>query len=332
MTGKLSALASGADTAITKPLTRATSQAPRKAVLQGDPLPPAAPEAGASPGAGLTLTVEYLDVDINLIDVPDDRLRGADADWAEVIGASMDNSGQLQPIRVARKGDGRFELDFGLHRLAGARLKNWRTIAAGVISADALNRHQRRRTEIFENLIRNELGALQRALNLCEWKIVHEALYPEAKKGGNRGNQHVGGKKRQTEIISFSQEAAEKTGLSERAIEISVSIARGIGHDIRARLVGTWLANHQAGLRLLSEQSAEMQGRIVDLLFADPPQAASVPDALLLAQGKRLSSPSEKLFKSMAGGLVRLSKQQRSTLFEQFEDEIIADLKKRKRI
>lgn len=197
------------------------------------------PHTGA---AGPLLAVSYEVVDIDLIDVPADRLRTVDLQWAEVIGKAMDNAGQLQPIRVARKHDGRYELDFGLHRLTGARIVGWRQIVAGVVLVDDLSRQQRRQTEIFENLIRNELGALHRALNLCELKRVHEALYPETKKGGDRGNQHVGGKKRQSEKISFSQEAAEKTGLSERSIEIAVSIANGLSQEIRPRLVGTWLS------------------------------------------------------------------------------------------
>jgi ParB family chromosome partitioning protein len=64
--------------------------------------------------------------------------------------------------------------------------------------------------KIDENLIREELTVLERAEHLKRRKELCEAKYPETKKGGDKGNQYTDGKPRQSEIISFSQDTANK--------------------------------------------------------------------------------------------------------------------------
>lgn len=60
------------------------------------------------------------------------------------------------------------------------------------------------------------------SIYLKQRKEIYEAKYPEARKGGNRGNQYTGGKPRQSEIISFSQATAAKLGVSPRTIQQEV--------------------------------------------------------------------------------------------------------------
>jgi len=154
-------------------------------------------------------------------------------------------------------------------------------------------------------------------------------MYPESKKGGDRGNQHRGGKKRQSEIFSFSQEAAEKTGLSRRAIEIAVAIVAKLDPDVKLRLRGTWLENHQADLRKLSDVEPEWQHKICDLLFSTPPQATSVADATVLAEGRRLKTPAEKMYDATTGNWARLSDTMREAFLDQHEAQVRAHAKKR---
>jgi hypothetical protein len=87
-----------------------------------------------------------------------------------------------------------------------------------------------------------------------------------------------------------------------------VAIAAGLDPNTKARLRGTWLENHQAGLRQLSTQPAETQHRICDLLFAVPPEATSVAEAMALAEGRRLPSAAEKLVANVMNGFPTASR------------------------
>lgn len=268
-------------------------------------------------------------ISVELIDVPQDRLSTVRSARVETISKTSRAIGQIQPINVQAQESGRYLLIAGAKRLAAARLAGAGEIDARVIPAGALDAAGRRMIEVIENLDRQSLTKLERAEYLVALKQAHEALYPEAKKGGRRGNQHTGGQARQSEIFAFSQEAAEITGLSRRAIEVAVQIVGRLTSDSKARLRDTWLEEHQAGLKLLSEQASDVQVRILDILFATPPEAATVADALALAQGRRLLSTGEKLFASTLGNWSRLTERQRTDFLDTLEQAIRAHAKAR---
>ena len=290
-----------------------------------------APASSPRPAAGARTTLARFDrIAIALIDVPADRLRPVRQWRVETLRKEIGDGGQPQhPINVAAEATGRFTLISGAARLAAVELGGAHDIDARVIPASTLTTERRRLLEITENLNREELTKLERAENLVELKRVHEALHPETRKGGRRGNQHTGGVKRQSEIFAFSQEAAEITGLSRRAIEAAVAIVAGLSNASKARLRGTWLEDHQAGLKLLSEQTPHVQDRICDMLFAVPPEAATVADALVLAEGRRLPTTAEKLFASTVGNWSRLSARQRADFLDSHEPAIREHARKR---
>lgn len=271
------------------------------------------------------MAVQYQRIPLARIVVSDDRLRKTDPAKVDALAHAFSINGQSQPIRVASTADGDFLLDIGLHRLEAARKLGWSHIWAGVVSVIDATVHERRLQEIFENLIRAELTALDRAIALTELKAVHEALHPEAKRGGDRKSQAVKNKsKNQTTTLGFRSDVAEKTGLSETAIDRAVAIAKGLSSGIRGRLQGTWLADHQAGLQTLSQQPETIQRQVLDILFATPPGAGSVADALALAEGKRLPSAAERQFRSVGEGLARLKPALRRQLYAAHEAEILA--------
>lgn len=75
------------------------------------------------------------------------------------------------------------------------------------------------------NVARNDLGALELAGELKRRKEVYEALHPDTRKGV------AGGKARQgtaTDNLSFAEDTAKKTGLSERTVQRAVQIAEKI--------------------------------------------------------------------------------------------------------
>ncbi|RJG46472.1 ParB N-terminal domain-containing protein [Mesorhizobium sp. DCY119] len=269
----------------------------------------------------MKLQVQFKRVPIDLIDVPADRLRQVKAWRVETLRAEIGDGGQPQhPINVAAEETGRFTLISGATRLAALDLGGAAEIDVRAIPASLLTPESRRLLEITENLNREELTKLERAENLVELKRVHELLYPASRKGGDRRSAKAkAARADQSEIFAFSSEAAEMTGLSRRAIEVAVAIMRGLADGTKARLRNTWLEDHQAGLKLLSEQPHDVQARICDMLFASPPAAGSVADALTLIEGRRLLSPAEKLFASTVGNWSRLSGRQRADFLDAHE-------------
>lgn len=264
---------------------------------------------------------EYRRISVDQIDVPEDRVRAIKPDRVQVLSSDIKANGLLQPIGVVEEETGRFTLIFGAHRLAACDLNGWNEIDARVQPHNWIKPQQRRVDEIMENLNREGLTMLERAESLAHLKELHEELYPDTRKGV------AGGKARQktaSEIFSFAKDAAEKTGLSRRSIEIAVAMVTKLAPDVKPRLRDTWLESHQAGLRQLSEQPAELQHQVCDLLLATPPEAGSVADAIILAEGRRLPTGQEKLLSSVINNFARLSDRDRKALFDAHEDAIRA--------
>lgn len=219
--------------------------------------------------------IETIEIAVDQVD-DKNRLRLVDQDWVEALAESITNIGQKEPIEIVaqkRKGQLPYRLISGAHRLAACRLSGLDTIRAEVKTPETDNPDlEIRLHEIDENLIRNELNALDRAVFLGERKKVYEAMYPETARGGDRGNQHTGGKERQTEIISFSQATAEKIDLGERTIRRATRIFEGLSAEVRARIHGTPLARKEGELYQLTQYDRDRQLTILDMCLrkADP--------------------------------------------------------------
>ena len=198
-------------------------------------------------------------IKIDLIDSAG-RLRGADPAYVEGLAESIRVSGLDNPISVRPIGD-RYQLVAGLHRLEAHRFLELPEIMATVLD---VSEDEARLIEIDENLFRKQLTPLDRAIFLASRREIYLRLNPDATRGGDRGNQHSGG--RQSDTMSFSRATAEKMDLSERTIERSVQIAERIPRDLLTALADTPLANNQKELLRLSGSSEEMQRQIVDRL------------------------------------------------------------------
>lgn len=211
------------------------------------------------------------------------RLRPIDESWAALLAENIGASGRLRhPIELRPHPQGGYQLVAGAHRLRAAELLGWDMVPAVVIEASD---DEARLAEIDENLIRHELNPLDRAVFLAERKALYERLHPQARRGGDRGNQHTGG--RQTDIVSFSQDTAERCGLTERTIRRAVMIAEKLPQPLRKRLAGTSLAQKQSELLALAKLAPDEQEACVDLLLAEDPAAQTVAEARKQVVGTR---------------------------------------------
>lgn len=274
------------------------------------------------PQQAALLTVRTEQVPTNRISIPNDYPRQVDADWVNVLADAMREAGQLQAIRVIEHEDGRFELNFGLGRLMAADALGWDTIRADIVAANDVEGGRKRVSTLFENLVRQDFNALERALALSELKDIHEQLYPETKNGGDtKGKQDVAGKNAK---LAFFWEAAERTGLSERAVFRAVAIAKGLTETSLARIRGSWLASNQAQLQAVAALTVYQQGAVLDLLLAEAPEVTNVTDALELLRNGKLAKPEDRAFNKLVENLTRMKPAARERLFITFESEILA--------
>lgn len=205
--------------------------------------------------------------DISAIDTSN-RLRPVDPSRVEALAASFSEIGQQQPIVVRPMADGAngVILVAGAHRIAAARLLGWTEIAAIWLDLDEASA---RLVEIDENLIRNELSEIDRALSLAERKRIYEALHPETKHGGKRPKKAADQVANLATWARFSKDAAKRTGMSERTVQRAVDLVASLSPDAIALIRGTKLADNQAQLQALAALDPVDQVTVAGLIAAN---------------------------------------------------------------
>jgi N6-adenosine-specific RNA methylase IME4 len=174
--------------------------------------------------------------------------------------------GLLHPIVVTPTARSKYALVAGLHRVEACRSLGWKTVPATVLRTSSL---QAQLATIDENIVRNELTALQRADALLDRKRIYEAIH-----GTLKGRP----RKRET-ISSFSSDAARKTGLTPRSVRHEIQIATALPAEVKTLVSQTWVADHKQGLLKLARLPQREQFAVARALASG--RAKSVRDALL---------------------------------------------------
>jgi len=260
----------------------------------------------------------YQSIPLDQIDATE-LARPIDPTRVEVLAKLIDARGLQQPIGVVPDEE-RFVLVFGAHRLEAVKSLGWTEIDARVCEIEGMtDPNQCTIDRVMENLGRGELNALERAEHLDALKRAYEAVYPTAKHGGDRKSKDA---QDQVAMFAIRSEMAEKCGLSDRSIRMAIAICKGLHVTTRYKIHGTWLASHQAGLKLLSEQNPIIQGNILDILFAEDPKETTVADALIRANGERKIPVEEKRLSTVRDYMGRMKSTERTAIFQTFEDEV----------
>ncbi|PIE15917.1 MAG: chromosome partitioning protein ParB [Rhodobacterales bacterium] len=221
------------------------------------------------------------------------RLRPVSEAGVESLIASIKELGVIKdPIHVRRKGrgeDATLALMAGGHRLEAARRLGWETIPARVWT-DVTDDFARL-MEIDDNLSGADLSNLELSVFLAERKRVYERLHPETRNGANGGR---GGKRNETEIISFSKSVAEKRELSARHIRNFVRIGSTLSPREVAELSAIETPPKLKDLMALAKIvepiiRADVVGRLVS------GESKSVTEALDVLQPKRTPPVRDKV-------------------------------------
>lgn len=274
-------------------------------------------------------TKEVRDIPLSEIDIPENRARSFDPDEAKALSFIIATTGLQNPIRVRAVGN-RFRLVAGRKRLEAIRLLEWEAIPSTV--STAATDDDARLEEVMENLGRYDLNKLDRCQHLYELKLVYERLHPEAKHGGDRKSeiktQNLRLDPESPEIFGFAATMAEKIGMSRRSIELAVEIWTGLTPESRQRLAGTRLANHQSGLKELSEQSPAAQAGVLDLLLSEPAAASTVSEAVTIVRKGTVMTPAEKKLETVKRTLNSLPAPVADAAVSAQVDARIAEMKK----
>lgn len=182
--------------------------------------------------------------------------------------------GLLNPITVKPQPESQvtgrsegFTLIAGMHRLEACKQLGWETIPAVVLTVEPTVRDI---AEIDENIVRNELTALERAEQLLKRKLLYEALYPDAPRhGGDRkskGNNFrlIDGESAAEDVeetisLTFTEATAQATGLTARSIRYDTAIAEKIADGVKEKIRGTELEDSKTDLIALSRMTPGQQ-------------------------------------------------------------------------
>ncbi|MCB1470846.1 MAG: ParB/RepB/Spo0J family partition protein, partial [Rhizobiaceae bacterium] len=163
---------------------------------------------------------EFKVIRLDSILVPE-RLRAVEDDHALAIQASIVQHGLLNPITV-RGLDANttsFALVAGAHRFRAMELLGETDIEAIIVEADD---DEAVMLEVSENLFRNELSALDRAVFVISYREAWERKNGKIRRGGDQTAKLAESPIDQVlgeAAAGFSRHVADKLGLSQRAVE-----------------------------------------------------------------------------------------------------------------
>ena len=161
----------------------------------------------------------------------------------------------MNPITV----DADHTLVAGLHRLEAAKLLGWTEVECTVCELDGLHAEL---AEIDENVIRTGLSDLELSELLARRKKIYETLHPATiarNLPGHVSNYGSSSDKLTGKEKPFTQDTAEKMGVSPRTVERHVQIAENLTPETKEILRGADTKVTKQNLAKLSRLEPEQQ-------------------------------------------------------------------------
>ena len=158
--------------------------------------------------------------------------RPANLDGIKELVRSISEVGLLNSITI----DQEHTLVAGLHRLEATKMLGWTEIECNICTLDAL---QTELAEIDENVVRTELSVIEYGELLERRKEIYESPHPETKAGQAQAagmNRAIGNNvtdKMSATLKSFSQDTADKLGVSPWTVERAIQMMNGLTEDTR---------------------------------------------------------------------------------------------------
>lgn len=202
------------------------------------------------------------------------RRRPIDPAEAAVIGASLKEHGQLQPIivRPTPAAARPYTLVIGGHRCVGAEIAALTHLDALVVKATTVEAQM---LEIVENLHRHDLSVLDRAFFVQGYRELFEQRYGKIEAGRPENGAKFALLTGEG-VSNFSDYIADKLGFSKRAAQYLGKISRDLHPDLRAALQGNPLANNQQKLLSFAKLEPKRQRQLAVALKHQPDPAKAL--------------------------------------------------------
>ncbi len=181
--------------------------------------------------------------------------REATSEDVQRLSESIAEVGMMNPITVTAD----HTLIAGLHRLEAAKKLGWTEVECRISDMDALHTEL---AEIDENVIRTGLSDLELSELLARRKKIYETLHPATiarNLPGHASNYESSSDKLTGEEKPFSQDTAEKMGVSPRTVERHVQIGENLTPETKKILRGTDMRITKHNLTKLSRLKPDQQ-------------------------------------------------------------------------
>lgn len=229
-----------------------------------------------------------------------ERARPIDEDHAAAIAASMIDRGLINPITVrptpaAKSGKTPYTLVAGGHRLRAAQLNGWEEIDAIIVSVDVA---EAQLMELSENLYRNDLSPLDRALFVLKFREIYEEKNGKINSNGGRPKKQDHDEPVFTAGRQLSQRVCERLGFSMASYKRVTAIGQKLHPALRIAVRGTPAEDDQAMLLKLAKMPADDQFKLAAALR----EGADLKEALgWMKPAKAVSDPQDEIFRKVAG-------------------------------
>lgn len=214
---------------------------------------------------------DYLRAPIAKIHIGE-RLRPIDQAYVEVIAASLSQRGQISPIMIRKtparaKGATPYTLVAGGYRITAAAMLGWTEIDAIVVEADGL---EAQLLEISENLYRNELNPLDRAIFVMKYRELWEEKHGKITPGGDQK-----AKGHDAHLIfapgrALAKQVQERLGIGEDTYKRATRIGQNLHPTLRQAVRGTEAEHDQSKLLKLAKLPADDQIKVAAALKENP--------------------------------------------------------------
>ncbi|KPN64284.1 ParB-like nuclease domain-containing protein [Aliiroseovarius crassostreae] len=236
------------------------------------------------------------EISLDLIDVTE-RLRELDEGAAQQLALAIGKNGLINAITLRPSDHGRYELVAGRHRLRAHEILDRETIRSFVRE---LTDDEAEILEIEENVFRTDLSAIERIKSVGLWVQSFRTAHPELKHGGDRGNQHTGGKLQTLQLARPDEILAQKTGRSQRSIYDDVAIFDALGEEALTMLASSQIADNASQLKALCKLEPDHREACAEALAGEAFKSVSEWRAAVGDQRpKDELSPKEKWLQQM---------------------------------
>ena len=198
---------------------------------------------------------------IDEINIDLDNRRGTNQETVDGIAKSIEKIGLINPITIT---DTKM-LIAGLHRLEAYKKLNLEKIPCKIITIDGLDKRILKIIELDENLMRYDGHFIEKADLLLERKELYEELYPETKQGQAQAigmNKKLGYNVEVKSTSTFSQDTAQKLGVSKSTIKQAIQLAKNLQPEVKEYIKEKDIGKKDA--LLIAREKKETQQQILE--------------------------------------------------------------------